>query len=217
MVLPVLALALRSAAGAALRSGAAGRGIGGVARIGKTAGELRSARTALSANPGNVKLQDAAAKSLKDFSSSLGVNVPEIVQSIKEWRDHLVESGKALVQYNGTIAKAYQQLAIGDIQRKVRLAKSTAGSTAALVESENRRRETGVNFEALSTNIQNQIATVVNNATAAVGEMLDPIAETLNKLVQVEEKQSDGTIAGLEPLKQLAQRQDRQRPKRIDV
>lgn len=216
LALPLMAI-FKQAAGAALRSGALGGGVGGVARTWKTYGEAAEASATAAASPGNKKAIDEATKATKNFAISLGTSISPIASSLKDfkdgmdsWRDSLVEGQKGLIAFNNSIATAYTELGVADTERRLALGKATAGTAKALIESENSRRNSLLNQEAFWANANNRLATIWNQANTVLNTALEPIYGTLNELVDIETKAEGGQMAGTQALMDLARENERE-------
>lgn len=215
LILPLTAI-FKQAAGAAMRSGALGGGVGGVARTWKTYGEA-SRESERASQLGTTASQEKARKATENFAVSLGTSISPVLSSMKQfkegmdsWRDSLVEGQKGLVAFNNTIATAYTELGVADTERKLALGRATAGTAKALLEAENARRDSSMNSDAFWSNASNRLATIWTQANTVLNTALEPIYGALNELVDIEDKAEGNTMAGTQALQDLARENERE-------
>ena len=96
--------------------------------------------------------------------------------------ERLTEADRALAAYNGRIAIAYTQLAIGDFHRNVDLAGRAAPTTTAMVQAVNGMRNSFQEWRVVQTNIGNQTGTAIALIQGQFGRAFAPLAGIINHL-----------------------------------
>ncbi len=95
------------------------------------------------------------------MGGGVGLAVTALTTAMNQLRQGFEEqnaSNKHLGGYNGHIAGAFGQLALGDQMRNVKLAKATEGSAVTLANLTNKTRDTQASFDRISANLNNRVA-----------------------------------------------------------
>lgn len=101
------------------------------------------------------------------------------------YAETVVHANEHLKLWNGQIFASYRTLAIGDLSREFRMARSTAGSTAELARAVNDMRESWQGWAEFQAELQNRTAGFGAGWSAEAGKFMSIIGDLNRSLLNV--------------------------------
>lgn len=202
---------LRTAAGAAARSGAMGEAVGGVARVGLARSQVTSASSAVQAAKAaqaaamqkasdlpdleNLEAlakagkdvrgtQDQLAGATKNFAISLGVNGAQVISALKGMADAAHEANKGLAGFNSQIAAAQMAAEFAEMKRNVEKGRRVAGTAVSEIQASDRLADAMLPFQTAAQNLGNRLGSFGKDIVSTQLEFLKPVADKLSAVLE---------------------------------